>query len=29
MLLAAANADDSKIILLSPEKKIDSGSKVR
>lgn len=29
MLLAAANADDSKVILLSPEKKIDSGSKVR
>jgi methionyl-tRNA synthetase len=29
MLLAASTADDSKVILLSPEKKIDSGSKVR
>jgi len=29
MLLAASNADDSKVVLLSPEKKIDSGSKVR
>jgi len=29
MLLAASNEDHSKIILLSPEKKIDSGSKVQ
>jgi methionyl-tRNA synthetase len=29
MLLAASNEDDSKVILLSPEKKIDAGSKVR
>jgi len=29
MLLAAASDDDSKIILLSPEKKIPSGSKIR
>jgi len=29
MLLAASNSDDSKVILLAPEKKIDSGSKVR
>ena len=29
MLLAASNEDHSKIVLLSPEKKIDSGSKVQ
>jgi len=29
MLLAAVSDDESKVILLSPEKKIDSGSKVR
>ena len=29
MLLAASTADDSNVILLSPEKNIDSGSKVR
>jgi methionyl-tRNA synthetase len=29
MLLAASNKDESKVILLSPEKKIDSGSKVK
>ena len=29
MLLAASNSDDSQVILLSPEKKIEAGSKVR
>ncbi|MDD5098637.1 MAG: methionine--tRNA ligase subunit beta, partial [Candidatus Pacebacteria bacterium] len=29
MLLAAISQDESKVILLSPEKKIDSGSKIR
>ncbi len=29
MLLAAVNEDESKVILLSPEKKIENGSKVR
>ncbi len=29
MLLAAANSDDSKVVLLSPEKGIENGSKVR
>ena len=28
MLLAAANTDESKVILLSPEKGIENGSKV-
>ena len=29
MLLAAVSSDEKKVILLSPEKKIDSGSKVQ
>ena len=29
MLLAAVSSDESKVILLSPEKKIENGSKVQ